>query len=139
VGVFSRFLLFLLCLLLQTAATLVNLNGSLAMSTPDETPSSDATIIAAGHSSAVLATILGVGVTSLANLPVYGLTISWALAACASNPKLVLDNKNNDKKSDDDEPSTIFQRGAKVQKLLLTSGSLLCAGASVATWFLNMA
>ena len=115
-----------------TAATLVNFNGSLAMSNKEDPPASDSTIIAVGHSSAVLAIVLGVGITTLANLPVYGLTISWALAACASNPKLATNKKN-------DEPTaSIFQRGAKVQKFLLTSGSILCAGSSLATWFLGI-
>jgi hypothetical protein len=62
-----------------TAATLVNLNGSIAM----EIDVSDAMIAAVGHASSVVATLLGVSVTVFGRNPVYGCTISWALAACA--------------------------------------------------------
>jgi hypothetical protein len=62
-----------------TAATLVNFNGSIAM----EIDVSDAMIAAVGHASSVVVTFLGVSVTLFGRNPIYGCTISWALAACA--------------------------------------------------------
>lgn len=62
-----------------TAASLVNLNGSVAMNRS----TSDTNVAAVGHGSAIVATALGVGVTLLRSSPAYGLTIAWALAACA--------------------------------------------------------
>ncbi|CAB9516102.1 expressed unknown protein [Seminavis robusta] len=103
-----------------TAATLVNLNGSLAMG--DNT--SERTIIAAGHLSAVVATALGIGITVTQTLPVYGFTVAWALAACSSGMKV---------KPDDPSASSTLKAGAKVQQILLLAGSVLSAGASIYT------
>ena len=103
-----------------TAATLVNLNGSIAMS--DDV--SETTLISAGHASSLVATALGVGVTLSYSLPAYGFTIAWALAACANGMRV---------KPDDDKASSSLKTGAKVQKMLLTTGSLISAGASIYT------
>lgn len=103
-----------------TAATLVNLNGSLAMN--DNL--SERAMISAGHASSVVATALGMGVTLSYGLPTYGLTIAWALAACANGMRV---------KPEDDKVSAALKTGAKVQKVLLTAGSLLSAGASIYT------
>ena len=103
-----------------TAATLVNLNGSLAMTDGI----SEQTLISAGHASAVLATALGVAVTVSSSIPAYGLVISWALAACVSGMRV---------KPDSERVSEHFKAGAKVQKLLLGAGSLLTAGAAAYT------
>eukprot|EP01083_Nonionella_stella_P188123 692739_1 len=62
-----------------TAATLVNLNGSLA----NDENASARSLVALGNSSAVAATALGVGLTVSQSSPAYGLTLAWALAACA--------------------------------------------------------
>lgn len=105
-----------------TAATLVNLNGSIAMSN-----ASDTTVIAVGHTSAVLATLLGIGVT-FANLsPVYGLTIAWALAACSDGMKKrqLVQEKN---------VSSTILRGMKVQQLLCSVGSGLCAISGIVSY-----
>jgi len=96
-----------------TAATLVNLNGSLAMNYDVQ----ESTMIAAGHASSVLATALGVGVTLSYQLPAYGLTIAWALAACAKGMRV----------------STAENVGAKIQKGLLTMGSIVSAGTAIYT------
>jgi len=96
-----------------TAATLVNLNGSLAMNYDVQ----ESTMIAAGHASSVLATALGVGVTLSYQLPAYGLTIAWALAACANGMRV----------------STAENVGAKIQKGLLTMGSIVSAGTAIYT------
>jgi len=63
-----------------TAATLVNINGSLAMADTV----SDSKVIMVGYASAVAGTALGVGITIINASPVYGLTLAWALAACGS-------------------------------------------------------
>ena len=104
-----------------TAATLVNLNGSIAMGGSV----SDSTLISTGHASAVLATGLGVGVTAFHALPAYGLTIAWALAACANGMRI---------KEQDDSISDVLHAGASVQRSLLLTGSALCMAASAFTF-----
>ncbi len=97
-----------------TAATLVNLSGSVAMS-PEN---SDEAVTAIGHSSAVLATALGVGLTISHAAPVYGLTLAWALSACADGMK------------SRDAPA------AKVMQKLCWTGALACATAAASTFVL---
>ena len=97
-----------------TAATLVNLNGSVAMSQV-----SDKMVIAVGHTSTILATILGVSISVAQSLPAYGLTVAWALAACADGMKKRQVVPNPDISSD-------IVRGMKVQQLLCYVGSGLC-------------
>eukprot|EP00522_Entomoneis_paludosa_P003531 CAMPEP_0172465820 /NCGR_PEP_ID=MMETSP1065-20121228/54626_1 /TAXON_ID=265537 /ORGANISM="Amphiprora paludosa, Strain CCMP125" /LENGTH=315 /DNA_ID=CAMNT_0013222465 /DNA_START=92 /DNA_END=1039 /DNA_ORIENTATION=+ len=63
-----------------TAASLVNLNGGLAML--KQVPLVITTSV--GHLSAVLATVLGVYVTTHRRAPVFGCVIAWALTACAT-------------------------------------------------------
>jgi hypothetical protein len=104
-----------------TAATLVNLNGSLSMGGSV----SDRTLISTGHASAVLATGLGVGVTVFHTLPAYGLTIAWALAACANGMRI---------KEEDDSISDVLLAGASVQRGLLLTGSVVCLAASAITF-----
>jgi hypothetical protein len=104
-----------------TAATLVNLNGSISMG--DSV--SDSTLISTGHASAVLATGLGVGVTAFHTLPAYGLTIAWALAACANGMRI---------KEEDDSISDVLHAGASVQRTLLLTGSALCMAVSAFTF-----
>ena len=104
-----------------TAATLVNLNGSLAASDAV----SDPTVIAAGHASTVLATALGVGVTLAQTSPAYGLTIAWALAACADGMK---------KRRQQQRQQTVA-KGMRVQQTLCWIGSGLCAAAAAVSWF----
>jgi hypothetical protein len=99
-----------------TAATLVNVNGSMAMSRNI----SETSIVAAGHASALLATLLGVGLTVMElATPAYGLTISWALAAVASGVKVEEQNGG--------DRSPTMQTGARVQQTLCWVGSALCA------------
>ena len=105
-----------------TAATLVNLNGSFAS---DETASPRA-LTALGHSSALLATILGIGVTVSMNAPVYGFTIAWALSACADGMK-----KRKPAHSEKDEK--ILSTAAKVQSKLCWAGSLACGATALYT------
>lgn len=107
-----------------TAATLVNLNGSLAC---DES-ASPRSLIALGNSSALAATALGVGLTLSWSAPTYGLTLAWALAACADGmakriPSLFAT-----------EEETLV-KGANVQKNLCWAGSFACTIAAAYAGF----
>jgi len=104
-----------------TAATLVNLNGSVAMSDV-----SDETVIGVGHASTMAATVLGVGVTLVQSSPAYGLTVAWALAACADGMK----RRQQKKQTGISETMT---KGMKVQQMLCMAGSGLCAATALAT------
>jgi hypothetical protein len=106
-----------------TAATLVNLNGALAENQPDSI------LIAAGHASAITATTLGVGITLAQASPVYGLTVAWALAACANEAA----KKASDGSSSSQviETSSAYQKGATVQKMICWAGSAACVAASL--------
>lgn len=115
-----------------TAASLVNLNGSIA-SNPNV---SDSVVIAAGHASAVVATVLGIAVTWYQHLPAYGATIAWALAACASGMQQRLlmsstqNNKNNNVEGKATEMTGLrpgLSTGANVQRHLCWLGSGTCA------------
>lgn len=98
-----------------TAATLVNLNGSVAM----ETSVSDRTLVALGHGSAILATGLGAGLTLTGMAPsAYAFTIAWALLAVGSN------SPQQERESD------ILKTGAVVQRTLCYIGSAVCVAAS---------
>lgn len=94
------------------AATLVNLSGSVSM----DPNNSDKLVTAVGHSSALLATALGVGITLQTASPVYGFTLAWALSACADGMK-----------QRESGP-------AKVQQKLCWTGALACALAAASTW-----
>jgi hypothetical protein len=101
-----------------TAATLVNLNGSLAM----EKNVPDYGIVASGHASVVLAAALGVSVTAFQlSTPAYGLTVAWALAAVAKGIKV---------EAHEHDWSDSLLSGAKVQRALCWTGSILCLAAS---------
>lgn len=102
-----------------TAATLVNFNGSLAMADVSERA-----LISGGHASSILATALGVGVTFSYGLPAYGFTIAWALAACANGMRVT---------SGDTNTSDALKTGAKVQKVLLSTGSVVSTCAALYT------
>jgi hypothetical protein len=103
-----------------SAATLVNLNGSFA-SNENVSPK---TLIALGHSSALLATALGVGLTISSSAPAYGLTLAWALAACADGMK----KRTPSSQSLGEEEA--LSKAASVQNILCWSGSLACAVAA---------
>ena len=103
-----------------SAATLVNLNGSLASDQNASTKS----LAALGNSSALAATALGIGLTLSQSSPAYGLTLAWALAACADGLAKRIPSKN-------DKEEEFLARAAGVQKNLCMAGSLLCAGAAI--------
>ncbi|KAL7530594.1 hypothetical protein ACHAXR_003586 [Thalassiosira sp. AJA248-18] len=102
-----------------TAATLVNLNGSLAS---DES-ASPRSLIALGNSSALAATALGVGFTVSQSAPAYGLTLAWALAACADGM-----SKRIPSQSAAEEQT--LAKAASVQEKLCWAGSFACAAAA---------
>lgn len=102
-----------------TAATLVNLNGSLA----SDQSASPRALIALGNSSALAATALGVGITVSQSAPAYGLTLAWALAACADGMSRRIPSQSAT------EEETLA-KGAVVQKNLCWAGSMICAVAS---------
>jgi hypothetical protein len=104
-----------------TAATLVNLSGSIAM---DEQVS-QTTVTAVGHASAVLATAVGVGVTLSYALPAYGLTLAWALTACA-------DGMRQRQEAEDSSVRTT----ALVQQMLCGAGAAACTVAAGTVLFL---
>jgi hypothetical protein len=99
-----------------TAATLVNLNGSVAM----ESSINDSLLVGLGHGSVVAATALGVALPALgvAASPAYGLTIAWALLAVGSNAE------------SQPRHSDVLRTGAKVHKALCYAGSAICVAAS---------
>ena len=103
-----------------TAATLVNLNGSIA----EYRSLSDSTVIAAGHASALAASVLGVGLTLAQSSSGYGLTLAWALSACADGMRKRISNTH------DAMPRTV-RTGADVQSKLCAAGALACCAASL--------
>ncbi|KAL7533267.1 hypothetical protein ACHAWF_004437 [Thalassiosira exigua] len=107
-----------------SAATLVNLNGSLAA---DES-ASPRSLIALGNSSALIATALGVGLTVSRSAPAYGLTLAWALAACADGM-----TKRIPSTSASEEET--LARAASVQKNLCWAGSFACVVAAAFAGF----
>jgi hypothetical protein len=103
-----------------TAASLVNLNGCLAMMDN----SSDTLLTAVGHASVVVATVLGVAVTMSRRAPVYGGVICWALLACA-------DGMTDRLRSLDQSSSSSTVTAARVQKWLCRIGAGIVAAATV--------
>jgi hypothetical protein len=104
-----------------TAATLVNFNGSIA----SISSISNEVVIAAGHSAAVLATGIGLYVTIVQSLPVYGFTIAWALAACSTGAI---------KKSTKTTMEKIV-RASQIQEKLCLFGAITCFLTSVVVWY----
>ena len=102
-----------------SAATLVNLNGSLAS---DES-ASPRSLIGLGNTSALAASALGVGLTLSQSAPAYGLTLAWALAACADG----ITKRIPSSKAGEEE---ILAKASVVQKNLCWAGSFACAVAA---------
>lgn len=104
-----------------TAASLVNLNGCIAMMEN----SSPKLITAVGHASAVAATTLGVVVTLSRGAPVYGGVIAWALLACADG----MSDRLSETKDQDAKAAGVY--GARVQKWLCRIGAGVVAASSI--------
>ena len=106
-----------------TAASLVNLNGAVAM----QKQVSASTVAWVGHLSVVTATVLGILVTVNRQAPVYGGVICWALTAVADGmAKRVAATK------DDPDQQKVGIRGAKLQYRLGQMGAILTGGVSLA-------
>ena len=99
-----------------SAATLVNLNGSLA----SDQSASTTSLIALGHSSALVATALGVSVSLLQKSPAYGFTLAWALAACSDGMRKRIP-------SQDSAEEVLLSKAATVQRNLCKAGAVICA------------
>jgi hypothetical protein len=105
-----------------TAATLVNLNGAIAVHPKNVSAS---TVAVVGHVSVVAATILGVTVTLTRTAPVVGSVIAWALMACASGmTKRLAETKKED-------ANRVGVYGAALQKTLCQVGAAMSSAASV--------
>jgi hypothetical protein len=115
-----------------TAATLVNFNGSLA-SLPTKNIS-DTLIIAAGHASAVAATMFGCFVGVQKSSPTYAATVAWALAACStgisSKEQRLRAQKGANGKETTDYPSERVLRAMSVQQRLCQAGAVFCLAAA---------
>lgn len=99
-----------------TAASLVNLNGSIAASGD----ASSNVLAALGHLSAISATAMGVLVTVTRQAPVYGGVIAWALTACAGGMESRIESTNTDED----------KYGANVQMWLCRIGAVISAAAA---------
>lgn len=106
-----------------TAASLVNLNGAVAMSQNV----SAKTVAWVGHASVVAAAALGAFVTWDRKAPVYGGVIAWALAAVADGLR-----KRISKEKESSSSKEVGLLGAKLQLRLSQTGAILSAGTSVA-------
>ena len=87
-------------------------------------------ITAVGHASALVATALGVGVTLVQASPVYGLTLAWALSACADG----INKRPPSRSSGSDNGDDSLAAAAMVQQKLCWTGALACAAASLSLW-----
>jgi hypothetical protein len=105
-----------------TAASLVNLNGAVAMCRM----SSAKTVAWLGHLSVVAATALGVAVTVSRKAPVYGGVICWALMAVADGMK-----KRVAATKDEKDQTRVGVLGAKLQERLSKVGAYVSGGASL--------
>lgn len=103
-----------------TAATLVNLNGGIAM----QLNISAKKVALVGHTSALAATVLGIFVTLTRTAPVFGGVIAWALTACASG----MSTRMALTKEEDSNRVGIY--GAAFQKSLCTVGAVMNGAAS---------
>ena len=110
-----------------TAATLLNLNGAVALDC--SLPGKDSIAIAVGHISAIVATAIGTGVTYLTGSSAYGATIAWALAACKDGmKKRVKELKTG---GGNDDASLSLLDSFQLQEKLCLIGSSLCAAVSI--------
>lgn len=108
-----------------SAATLVNLNGSIA----SDRLLPDLSLVAMGNSSVVLATVLGIGITVFGvSTAAYAITIAWALMAIASGVQL---------QEHELDWSDALQSGRRVQRALAWTGAILCVTAAAFTAYIS--
>ena len=113
-----------------TAASIVNLNGSVASLYSDN----EALLAWAGHISVVLAAAIGVGLTIQRKSPVYAGVIAWALAACSDGmqKRLTSMTSKGGKKNKQTAGKAEPQQGVLFQKSLSLAGSVLNGAVSAA-------
>lgn len=129
-----------------TAASLVNLNGAIAMNKD----TNEKIIAIVGHLSVIGATALGIYLACERNAPVYSGVIAWALSAVADSMKKRINagksiegDKNNKKlgrKNLKEAASIGNLNGASIQYILAKSGALMNAATSsiiAGTFLLN--
>jgi hypothetical protein len=119
-----------------TAATLVNFNGSIA--SMNKKNISNEFVIGTGISSAIIATLFGMYYTIFQSLPMYGMTIAWALAACSTGVNQQQQQQQQQPKkesSGDQKDKDQFKFARKVQQNICRIGSMLCFMTSLYTWF----
>mmetsp|Transcript_8347 Transcript_8347/g.12855 ORF Transcript_8347/g.12855 Transcript_8347/m.12855 type:complete len:325 (+) Transcript_8347:148-1122(+) len=105
-----------------TAATLVNVNGAVSMS------SYSAKVVRwVGHASVLTASALGIYISIQRSAPVYGGVIVWALSAVADGMKQRV------KTTEKEDSSRVGVDGALCQQQLSTFGALACGAASLFT------
>jgi hypothetical protein len=121
----SSYLIYFLPLSLHfgwtSAASLVNLNGSFAMSETVSAPF----LAWAGHISVAAATALAVSVTVVRQAPVYGGVLAWALTAVATGMQKRVEGTA---KADSNRPGVY---GAKTQQWLCIAGAIVSAVTSI--------
>lgn len=118
-----------------TAASLVNLNGSLFKLSPNITQKTRSLI---GHVSVVAASIIGAMITWKRGAPVYGGVIAWALSAVADSMNqqelsMMLEEELVEKKLKDEKKATdmaisasaSYLRSVSIQKYLCKAGALI--------------
>jgi hypothetical protein len=106
-----------------SAASLVNLNGSVSMQEGQSTK----VIKYVGHLSVLAASALGVYLAKERNAPVYTGVIAWALAAVADGMKKRLDSVDDNDKKKKKASVSVNLDGAKTQYLLSKTGSMINA------------
>lgn len=113
-----------------TAATLVNLNGSVAMDCANPK-----VLAWTGHVSAVAATVVGAAVSLTRQAPVFGGVIAWALTACSTGMQRRLEQAVSLKNQRWTKKKEVVTYGVRAQKWLCAVGAVISAGASLAAAF----
>ncbi|KAL7577728.1 hypothetical protein ACA910_010492 [Epithemia clementina (nom. ined.)] len=115
-----------------TAASLVNWNGNVAYVSSASTPR---LVAVAGHTSALLAAGLGVGLTLVRRAPVFGCVVAWALTAVSTEmtERFQLSSSQHQPSPGRrrNSPSTFGLVGARVQKWICRFGAACSFAASI--------
>lgn len=116
-----------------TAATLVNINGSLAM----DKSVSDTFVEWAGHLSVLAASGLGLYITFTRSSPLYGGVIAWALSAVADSMKKRLNAVKGNNTNDDRKKKIINTNAVRNQYWLSRIGASLNFAGALYGQFMN--
>lgn len=109
-----------------TAATLVNLNGSVAM----QEGATSTMIKYVGHASVLVASLIGVSVAKVRDAPVFAGVIAWALSAVADGMKKRIaaadeDSGDKKKKGKENDVNSVGLEGAATQYMLSRIGAIV--------------